>query len=98
MIALKHSIEKNRDKLSFFFSSLNFFCLWGIVGSIHFPHLVRANNDPSLSITISNASSTFLTLKVMSIVALVGMPIVIGYTIYLYKVFKGKVGAEEGDY
>jgi len=98
MIALKYSIEDKKDKLSFLFSSLNFFCLWGIVGSIHYPHLVRASNDPSLSITISNASSSFLTLKVMSMIALVGMPIVIAYTIYLYKVFKGKVGEEEKAY
>ena len=84
--------------LSFFLSSLNFLCLWGIVGAILFPHLVRASNDTALSITVSNASSSLLTLKVMLIIALIGMPIVIGYTIYLYKVFKGKVRIEEEVY
>jgi cytochrome d ubiquinol oxidase subunit II len=75
-------------------SSLAFLGLWGIVGAIHFPNLVKASNDPSLSLTIFNASSSELTLKVMLIIALIGMPIVIGYTIYLYKVFKGKVQIE----
>jgi cytochrome bd-type quinol oxidase subunit 2 len=32
----------------------------------------------------------------MLIIALVGMPIVIGYTIYLYKVFKGRIPVAEG--
>lgn len=72
-------------------SSLAFMSLWGILGAFHFPYLVKESNDPSLSLTIYNASSSELTLKVMLIIALVGMPIVIGYTIYFYKVFKGKI-------
>ena len=34
----------------------------------------------------------------MLIIALIGMPFVIGYTIYSYKVFKGKVRPEDGIY
>jgi cytochrome d ubiquinol oxidase subunit II len=34
----------------------------------------------------------------MLVIALVGMPLVIGYTIYSYRVFKGKVRPEEGVY
>jgi cytochrome d ubiquinol oxidase subunit II len=30
----------------------------------------------------------------MSVIALVGMPIVIGYTIFVYRIFKGKATAE----
>jgi cytochrome d ubiquinol oxidase subunit II len=98
LMSMRFSIGKGKDKLVFFLSSLNFFCLWGIVGAVHFPNLVRAGNNPSLSITISNASSSLLTLKVMLIIALIGMPIVIGYTFYLYKVFKGKVREEKEAY
>jgi cytochrome d ubiquinol oxidase subunit II len=32
-----------------------------------------------------------LTLKIMLIIALVGMPLVVGYTVFAYRVFKGKV-------
>ena len=98
LVFLKTSLRKENDRFSFFLSSLNFLCLWGIVGSVHFPNLVRAGNDISLSITVSNASSSLLTLKVMLIIALVGMPFVLGYTIYLYRVFKGKVTSEEEGY
>ena len=72
-------------------SSLAFLGLWGIVGAVHYPNLVKASNDAALNLTLTNSSSTQLTLTVMLIIALVGMPIVIGYTIYAYRVFKGKV-------
>jgi cytochrome d ubiquinol oxidase subunit II len=93
-VVLHISLKKANDTKAFGMSSLAFLGLWGITGAIHFPNLVKASNDPSLSLTIYNASSSELTLKVMLIIALIGMPIVIGYTIYLYKVFKGKVQIE----
>jgi cytochrome d ubiquinol oxidase subunit II len=91
------ALNKGKDGRAFFFSSCLFLSLWGTVGAIHYPNLVRAN-DPSLSLTIANSSSCALTLKVMLIIALVGMPLVIGYTIYAYRVFKGKVGLDDAGY
>jgi cytochrome d ubiquinol oxidase subunit II len=90
-ILLGISINRKKNGLCFLFSSLLFISLWGIVGSIHFPYLVRASNNPEYNLTIYNASSSPLTLKVMLLIAIIGMPFVIGYTIYVYKVFKGKV-------
>jgi cytochrome d ubiquinol oxidase subunit II len=89
---LQRTVRKGKDGLAFALSSAVFLSLWGIVGFVHYPNLVRAT-DPALSLTIVNASSSALTLKVMLIIALVGMPLVIGYTIYGYRVFKGKVGS-----
>jgi len=79
-------------------SSLAFLGLWGIVGAIHYPNLVKASNDPALSLTIYNASSSELTLKVMLIIALIGMPVVIAYSAYVYNIFKGKVSLKEKGY
>lgn len=90
-ILLGIAIKSRKNGLCFTLSSLIFVSLWGIVGSIHFPYLVRASNDPFLSLTIYNASSSLLTLKVMLLIAVIGMPFVIGYTAYVYKIFKGKV-------
>ncbi len=83
------ALKKSRDGRAFFFSSTAFLGLWGIVGSIQYPVLVRAT-DPALSLTIRNASSSALTLKVMLIIALIGMPLVVGYTIFAFRVFKGR--------
>jgi cytochrome d ubiquinol oxidase subunit II len=53
--------------------------------------LVPSSIDLANSLTIYNASSTQRTLSTMLIIALIGMPLVIGYTIFIYRVFKGKV-------
>jgi len=90
-VGIRFFMNRGKDALAFYMSSLAFLGLWGIVGSIHFPNLVKASNDPSLSLTIYNASSGALTLKVMFVIALIGLPVVIGYTIYVYRVFKGKM-------
>jgi cytochrome bd ubiquinol oxidase subunit II len=52
--------------------------------------LVPAINDLNNSLTIYNASSSHRTLTVMLIIAAIGVPIVLVYTVYMYRVFKGK--------
>ena len=61
-----------------------------------FPNLVVSTNTDSL--TIYNASSTDYTLSVMLIIALIGMPIVIAYTSYVYYIFRGKASSERAGY
>jgi cytochrome d ubiquinol oxidase subunit II len=86
------SLKRGKDGRAFLFSSVFFLSLWGNVGVIHYPNLIRAT-EPALSLTITNASSSALTLKVMLLIALVGMPLVVWYTVYAYRVFRGKVGS-----
>ncbi|MFC2157927.1 cytochrome d ubiquinol oxidase subunit II, partial [Acidobacteriota bacterium] len=98
MILLRPALKRKKDGKAFILSSTAFVGLWGIVGSIHFPNMVKASNDESLSLTISNASSSELTLLIMLIFALVGMPLVITYTIFLYRVFRGKIKVGDPGY
>jgi cytochrome d ubiquinol oxidase subunit II len=63
-----------------------------------FPNMVPALGSPDLSLTIWNASSSHRTLLTMLILAVIGMPIVIGYTIWTYRVFAGKVTADGESY
>ena len=72
--------------------------MMGLVGASLFPNLVPALGSPEWSLTAANASSSPLTLTVMLIMALVGMPLVVGYTAFVYKTFKGKVDLEKGGY
>ena len=69
-----------------------------IFGASLFPALVPAYEKPEWSLTLSNASSSSLTLTVMLIIALVGMPIVLWYTLFVYKTFKGKVDLNKSIY
>jgi cytochrome d ubiquinol oxidase subunit II len=96
-IVLNRRGEAGRAFLS---SSLSIASIWGLVGCGLFPRLVPALNAPELSLTLANASSGDLTLKSMLVIALLGMPLVIVYTIWVYWAFKGKVdlGHESSHY
>lgn len=59
-----------------------------------FPNMVRASNDSALSLTVANASSSLLTLKTMLILALIGVPLVLAYTVWVHLIFRGKVDEE----
>jgi cytochrome d ubiquinol oxidase subunit II len=72
--------------------------LVGLLGLAVFPNLVMANNDPANSLTIYNAASSALTLKIGLIFALIGMPFVITYTGVIYWTFRGKVQLGENSY
>ena len=65
----------------------------GVIGL--FPNLIPSNIDPAYSLTIFNSSSSPYTLRIMTVVALVFVPIVIAYKIWVYRVFRGKVTVEE---
>jgi cytochrome d ubiquinol oxidase subunit II len=66
---------------------------WGL-----FPRMVPSLTNLDYSLTIYNSSSTHGTLLAMLIIALIGMPIVIVYSVLIHRVFRGKVVLEEGSY
>ncbi len=72
--------------------------LIGVVAINLYPMLVPSSLDLAYSLTIYNSSSTPRTLLVMLIIALIGMPLVIGYSVYIYRVFKGKVVIDSSSY
>jgi cytochrome d ubiquinol oxidase subunit II len=53
-----------------------------------------SSTDPNFSLTIYNASSSPYTLQVMTIVALVFVPIVLVYQGYTYWVFRKRLTAD----
>ena len=83
---------------AFLSSSVSIACLIGIAAVSMFPTLVPSSIDAAYSLTAYNASSTPRTLKTMLIIALIGMPMVIGYTVFIYRIFKGKVVITEESY
>lgn len=69
---------------------------FGVIGL--FPNLFPSSLNPKYSLTAYNASSSPLTLKIMLIVVILFIPIVIGYQIWAYHLFKGKVTREDLTY
>jgi cytochrome bd ubiquinol oxidase subunit II len=59
-----------------------------------YPRVMVSSLDPAWSLTIYNASSTPYTLKIMSVVALLCVPVVLAYQGWTYWVFRHRVGAD----
>ncbi len=56
-----------------------------------FPRVMISSTNPAWSLTIYNASSSQYTLTVMSIVALIFVPIVLAYQGWTYYMFRKRV-------
>ena len=65
-----------------------------LFGSL-FPNVLPSTTDPAFSLTVTNASSADYTLTVMSWVALIALPVVIGYQSWSYWVFRKRVTGEQ---
>jgi cytochrome d ubiquinol oxidase subunit II len=89
---------RGRDGRTFLASSLTIVSIIGLAAIGMFPRIVASNIDLANSLTVYNSASTPRTQTVMLIIALIGMPIVLAYTAYVYKVFKGKVVFDEASY
>jgi cytochrome d ubiquinol oxidase subunit II len=56
-----------------------------------FPDVMPSTTDPAFSLTTTNAAATAYTLKVMTWVAVVFTPIVLGYQAWTYWVFRKRI-------
>jgi cytochrome bd ubiquinol oxidase subunit II len=83
---------------AFIASSVTIACMIGLSALSLFPRLVPSLSDLYNSLTIYNASSSQTTLSTMLVIALIGMPLVIIYTVIIYRVFKGKVIMSDESY
>jgi cytochrome d ubiquinol oxidase subunit II len=61
---------------------------------ILFPRVMISSLNPDWSLTIYTASSSDYTLKTMTIVALIFIPIVLAYQIWTYWIFRKRITAE----
>lgn len=61
------------------------------------PDIMRSAINPAYSLTISQGASADVTLLIMSIAAVVFVPVVLVYTIWSYKVFAKRINAEKID-
>ena len=69
--------------------------LLAIVGISLYPDLVPSTG-PGASITVADAASSDLTLTVMLVITLLGMPLVLFYTAYVYSRFAGRASIQGG--
>jgi cytochrome d ubiquinol oxidase subunit II len=63
-----------------------------------FPNLVTSLPQPENSLNIYNAASSPTTLRIMLIIACIGLPVVLAYTVSIYWIFRGKVKLDRMSY
>jgi cytochrome d ubiquinol oxidase subunit II len=91
-------IFKGREFRAFLSSAVSIAALLLIFAIGIFPNIVYSNPNPEYSLTIYNAASSEKTLMIMLIIALIGIPFVLAYTISIYWIFRGKVKLDEMSY
>lgn len=98
MASTFRALRKQQAGRGFIASAATIVGLMGVFAVSLFPKMLPASNDPGLSLTAFNASSSQLTLQIMLIMVAIGLPLVIAYTCYIYRIFGGKVQLSEEGY
>jgi cytochrome bd ubiquinol oxidase subunit II len=95
---IPREIHHGRDGRAFVSSGVAMVALMGLFGLEMFPNLVLSNPDPAHSLTVYDAASSSKTLGIMLTIALIGVPIVLAYTVSIYWIFRGKVRLDKMSY
>lgn len=92
-------VHRKKDGTAFIFSSLSITFLITLFGLGTFPYMVRSSvNHDMNSLTFLNSGATLATMKVILIVAAIGVPLVFAYGYWIYRIFRGKVTLDEASY
>jgi cytochrome bd ubiquinol oxidase subunit II len=95
---IPRAIFLDRHLYAFVSSALTILALVFLFSFSLFPSLVESSISPEFSLTIYNAASSQKTLGIMAIIAVIGMPFVLAYTIAIYWAFRGKVRISDQSY
>jgi len=91
LLLVKLFLERKMEGWAFAMTALNIVLTQITFFMILFPRVMISSTDPNFSLTIYNASSSSYTLQVMTIVALVFVPVVLIYQGYTYWVFRKRL-------
>jgi cytochrome bd ubiquinol oxidase subunit II len=88
---IPRAIHQNRPGYAFLSSCATIAALTFLFGIALFPDLIHSSLNPGWSLNVHNAASSPKTLRIMLVIALLGLPFVLAYTAVVYWVFRGKV-------
>ena len=95
---IPREISRGNNFKAFLSSCVAMVLLMGLFGIGMYPDMIYSSPVAENSLTIYNAASSAMTHKIMLIIALIGMPIVIAYTVSIYWIFRGKVKLDAHSY
>jgi cytochrome d ubiquinol oxidase subunit II len=83
---------------AFLSSSLVIASLLALLGLAIYPNIVPASNGAEMSMSVQDASSSPLTMKIGLLIVAIGFPFVLAYTSVIYWTFRGKVQLGDHSY
>lgn len=89
---------KRKFGQAFFFSSVTISLLLILVAIELYPNLLFSTLDPENTLTVYNAASSEKSMGIMLTITAIGGPLVLLYTIIVYRTFRGKVKLDETSY
>jgi len=95
---IPREIHHGRHFVAFLSSCAAIAGLMLLVGVGMFPYLVLSRPEPAFSLTVYNAASSEKTLKIMLVIAAIGVPLVLAYTTSVYYIFRGKTKLDPMSY
>jgi len=100
-LAIANVVRENRrrnESAAFLSSCIGIGLLIASVGLAQYPAVLASSLNSGYSLTIFNSMSSPLTLTIMLVMAAIGMPLVLAYTVGIYWLFRGKVRLGERSY
>jgi cytochrome d ubiquinol oxidase subunit II len=95
---IPREVRRKNEGRAFISSCLSIVTMMLLFAATIYPNLVISRPELANSLNIHNGASTQKSLNFMFWVALIGVPIVLTYTISIYYVFRGKVTLTEESY
>lgn len=100
--AIPYFLSRHKEGKAFLCSCGTMACFMGLFGLTMYactdtPLMLYAHPVEN-SLNIYNSSASRLTLEVMTVIALIGVPLVLAYSAAIYWVFRGKVKLNETSY
>ncbi|MBE0686393.1 MAG: cytochrome d ubiquinol oxidase subunit II [Anaerolineaceae bacterium] len=89
-------IKIKRNGWAFFMNCLAIIFSASTIFLILYPRVLVSSIDPIYNLTIMNSASGEYTLRIMTIIALIFVPIVIAYQTWTYWVFRKRITSESG--
>lgn len=91
-------IRLKRYGWAFLFSCLVIALLFSLFAIGTYPNMIISSINPEFNMTLFNSSASRITLKVVLIISLIGVPLVLAYGSLLYYIFTGKTKLHENSY
>jgi cytochrome d ubiquinol oxidase subunit II len=95
LLAAGYFINQKREGWAFIMVALNIVFTQITFFLMMFPNVMISSTNPAWNLTIYNASSSQYTLTVMSIVALIFVPIVLAYQGWTYYMFRKRISTDK---